>query len=108
MIETRAQRATTASALSLAVGGACAAAFVPPMQAATLDSVLRTVLTGIALAAGLILHWIFLGIAARSLRRSAARWVGASVLLCPVGSVAALVLMNWLIAEERHAIPAHG
>jgi CBS domain containing-hemolysin-like protein len=109
MIETRALRATTASALSLMVGGACIAAFLPPMLSATLSSVTRIVLTALTLATALVLHWVFLGIAARSMARSAARWVATSILLFPVGSIAALVLLNWLIDEDqRDAVPAHG
>jgi hypothetical protein len=52
----------------------------------------------------LLLHWVFVGIAAHRMARSVALWVGFSALLFPIGSVAALVLLAWLHDEAE---PAH-
>jgi len=104
MSEHSAQSAVTAAALALIVAAACMVAFLPPMVSATLASVPRTALIGVTLATALGLHWVFVGIAAHRLSRSVAFWVGFSVLLFPIGSVAALVLLAWLHEEHQ---PAH-
>lgn len=105
MAETPAQRALAAATVSLVVAAGCVTMFLPPMVAQTADSVLRSVFFGVTLAAALMLHWVFLAIAARRLGRSVAGWVALSVLLCPVGSVAALILLGWF--REEAEPPAH-
>ena len=99
MNQTPAQRALAASTAALAVAGGSALLFLPPMLERTLESIPRTVLTGIVLAVAIVLHWAYLGIAARRMQRSVAGWVGLSVLLLPVGSVAALMLLAGLGSE---------
>ena len=101
MTESAEHRALSASTVALVVAVGCIAFFLPPLAQGTLGSVLRTVATGIGLACALLLHWVFLGIAARRMQRSVAGWVGLSVLLFPVGSAAALILLGWL-GDERH------
>ena len=112
MQESPAQRALTASGVALALALTAIALFLPPLAEATLASVLRVVGTGLALAIGLLLHWVFLGIAAHRMGRSRGGWVGLAVLLFPVGSVAALVLLSWFAheGEPSTAAPAphHG
>jgi len=109
MKETAVQSALTASALALVVAFACIAAFLPPMLAQTLGSIPRTALLGCAIAVAIPVHWAFLGIAARRMGRSVARWVGLAVLLFPVGGIAALILLGWLGDEGRHAtVPVTG
>jgi uncharacterized membrane protein YhaH (DUF805 family) len=103
--ETPAQRALAAAAVSLVVAAACITMFLPPLVAQTTESVLRTVFFGITVAAALVLHWVFLAIAARRLDRSVAGWVALSLLLFPVGSVAALILLGWF--REEAEPPAH-
>ncbi len=97
-------RALGASTLALVVAVACIAFFLPPLAQATLASVLRTVATAVVLACALLLHWVFLGIAARRMQRSVAAWAGLSVLLFPVGSVAALILLSWLGDERQDPV----
>jgi hypothetical protein len=94
--ESPAQRALSAAtiALALAIGGI--AMFLPPLNQQTLTSPLRIVVTALALAAALLLHFIFVGMAAYRMHRSVAGWTTFSVLLCPIGGVAALILLNWL------------
>lgn len=106
MHDTPAQRALTASTAALVVAAACLAMFLPPLVQHTVSSVLRTVLIGLALAAGLLLHWAFLAVAARRLGRSVAGWLALSVLLVPVGSLAALMLLRGLPDDGEAAAPA--
>lgn len=106
MHESPAQRALTASTAALVVAVACLAMFLPPLVQHTVGSVLRTVLVGLALAAGLLLHWAFLAVAAHRLGRSVAGWLALSVLLVPVGSAAALMLLGGLPDEGDAAAPA--
>lgn len=73
----------------------CVALFLPPLLEATIASPLRAAATGAALGVTLLLHWIFLGMAARRLRRSVPAWVGLSLLVFPIGSVLSLVLLGW-------------
>lgn len=109
MAETPAQRAIGAATASLVVAAGCIAMFLPPLGAATTASVLRSVFFGITLAAALLLHWVFVAIAARRLGRSVAGWLALSVLLFPVGSAAALILLAWFReeAETASAPPPH-
>jgi hypothetical protein len=101
MSETPAQNALAAATVALLVACACVAFFLPPMLDRTLETVTRTVLVGVVLVTAQLLHWAFLGIAARRLERSVAGWVALSVLLFPIGSVMALILLTWL-GEDRH------
>ena len=104
MTESSAQRAIGASALALVVACAAIAAFLPPLLEATLSSVPRMVLLGCAIAAGIVLHWAFLGIAAHRLERSVAGWL-AWGLLFPIGGAAALILLGFF-SDERAGTPA--
>ena len=105
MNESPAQRALTAATVSLAVAVACIAMFLPPLAAHTVDSVLRTVAVGLLLACALLLHFVFLGIAASRMGRSVASWVALSLLLFPIGSAAALILLNWFGDEAAAPAP---
>jgi hypothetical protein len=106
MTETPAQNALMASTVALVVACAGLAFFLPPMLDRTLESVPRIVLTALALATATLLHWAFLGIAARRLGRGVAGWAALSVLLFPIGSVAALMLLAWLDDEAELPVPA--
>src|SRR5574340_771348 len=98
-------RALADSALALLVACIGIAMFLPPLVAETVASVLRTVATGLAIAVALPLHWTFLGIGARRMGLRVVPWVALSVLLFPVGAVAALVLLGWF-AHERQVQPS--
>ena len=110
MKESPAGRALAAATICLLFVVACVALFLPPLNARLVDSVLALVATGCVLAAALLLHAVFLGIAAHRMGRSVAGWVALSVLLFPVGSAAALVVLSWLGDEAGGAEPAphHG
>ena len=98
------QRALNASTVALLVAVACIAFFLPPLARSTLSSPLRITATGLVLACSLLLHWVYLGLGARRMARSAAGWVGLSVALFPVGSAAALILLHGFSDESR--VPA--
>jgi hypothetical protein len=106
MSETPAQNALAAATVALVVACAGVAFFLPPMLDRTLESVARIVFVGLVLVTAQLLHWVFLGIAARRLERSMAGWVALSVLLFPIGSVAALILLAWLGDDRRLPAPA--
>ncbi len=108
MNESPESRALTASTLALVVALACIALFLPPLVQSTLSTPLRTVATGVVLSGALVLHWVFLGIAARRMARSVAGWVALSVLLFPVGSAVALILLSWFGDESRAPASQHG
>lgn len=101
-----ARHALTDSALALVAACAAISMFLPPMVDATTASVPRIVGLGLVIALALPLHWVFLGMAARRMQRSVAGWVACSVLLFPVGSAAALILLGWLLHEEPQGLPA--
>lgn len=98
-------RPIAASAVALVVACACLALFLPPMVKTTVASVPTTVFIGMAMAAALLLHWIFTGIAAQRMGRSVPGWVAMS-LLFPVGGAAALVLLAWF-GDEAQLDAAH-
>ena len=102
----RAQRPLAAAAVSLLVWGACVAAMLPPLGARARESLLLTILLGLAIAISLVLHLVFVGIAARRLGRSAAAWVALALVTFPVGSIVGLVLVEWFGEEQRRAAGA--
>jgi hypothetical protein len=55
----------------------------------------------LVLATATLLHWVFLGIAARRLERSVPGWVAMGVLLFPIGGATALILFGWFDEEAR-------
>ncbi|MDH4051961.1 MAG: hypothetical protein OEU93_10315 [Rubrivivax sp.] len=107
MRDANAQRALTASALALVVACAAGASFLPPMLAETLGSLPRTALLGLALTAGALLHWVWLGMGAGRLHRSVPGWVALAFFLFPIGGVAALLLLwGCFGADAKRATPA--
>ncbi len=95
-----AQRAIGASATALVVAVAVGMCFLPPLVETTTASVPRTVAAALVLATAVLLHWSFVGIAARRLQRSVAGWVAMSVLLFPIGGATALILFGWFADEQ--------
>ena len=84
------------------------AMFLPPLAHATLSSLPRSVGAGLLIGLALPLHWVWLGSAARRMHRTVAGWVGLSVLMFPVGSAAALMVLGGLLAEaEPDPYPVH-
>jgi len=103
MINPRAERSIAAAAVTLLVFGAAVAAFLPPFFDRISDSVPLMVLLGLTVAASMVLHFIFIGIAASRLGRSAVLWVLLSVLFFPIASIVGLILFEWFSEEEKSA-----
>jgi len=103
MINPRAERSIAAAAVTLLVFGAAVAAFLPPFFNHISDSVSFMVLLGLTIAASMVLHFIFIGIAASRLGRSAVLWVLLSVLFFPIASIVGLILFEWFSEEEKSA-----
>lgn len=101
MAETPAHKALAAATACLLAALACITMFLPPLGDGTAASALRSALFGGGIALASLLHWVFLGIAARRLQRSVAGWVALSLLLFPVGSVAALMLLHGFGADAK-------
>lgn len=108
MPDRQASPALSASAVALLLFGAGVLMFMPPLVEATVQSVPRSVLFGLVIAASLVLHFIFLGIAVQRQGRRVARWVVLSLLFFPVGSIVALVLLAWHDGEARAGQMQHG
>jgi uncharacterized membrane protein len=108
MSDRPASPAISASAVALLLFGAGVLMFMPPLVEATVESVPRTVLFGLIVAASLVLHFIFLGIAVQRQGRRVAVWVVSAMLLFPVGSIVALVLLAWHDGEDRAGAMQHG
>lgn len=107
----RAPAASASSLLAASAGAfvaalACLALFLPPLAERTLGAPLRTALTALVLAAAMALHWWWLGRAARRLGQSVAAWVALAVLLFPLGSAAALMLLGGAADTRRRAVHA--
>ena len=103
MMSAKAERSIAAAAVTLLVFGAAVAAFLPPFFDRIADSVPMMVLLGLTIAASMVLHFIFIGIAASRLGRSAVLWVVLSVLFFPIASIVGLILFEWFSAEEKTA-----
>jgi hypothetical protein len=92
-----AQRALVDSALALLAACLAITMFLPPLAAATAASAWREGAAIGVLVLALPLHWLSLLAATRRLRVSPSGWLALAVLLCPVGGVAALLLLAGLL-----------
>lgn len=107
MTESPSQRALSSSAVALAVAVACLMLFVPPLFERVLDGApVRIVLNALVMSTAMLLHWVFLGQALRRMGRALSGWLALAVLLFPVGSAAALILLWSAEAEALHSRPA--
>lgn len=104
MTDHRASSALTSAALALLVGAMCGALLLPPMVQAVpaLPFARASLLFTLGLAA--LAHWFFLVRAASRMGRHVPGWLALSVLLFPIGSAAALVMLGWLQHEPRRAV----
>ena len=103
MQASRARQPIIAASVSLLAFGGCLAAFLPPLNHQTLESLPLTVALGIALAVSLILHFVFVGIAAQRLGRSALWWVILALVLFPIASIVGLILFEWFSEEQNQS-----
>lgn len=102
-IDRQASSALSASAVALLLCAAGVVMFLPPLVDETVASLPRTALFGLVIAASLILHFVFLAIAAQREGRSSFRWLALGLLLPVIGSIVALVLLAWFENEARAA-----
>lgn len=101
--ESPAQSALNASTLALVVAVTALLLFLPPFFERFLTGSAHVVANALVLATALLLHWVFLAIGARRMRRSVSGWVALAVLLFPVGGAAALIVLNWFSDESAPA-----
>jgi hypothetical protein len=106
MNESPEQRALAASTVALLVALVSLGLFVPPLLNKVLGTPLHQVANALVLSGAMLLHWVFMGIAARRMQRSVLGWVGLS-LLFPIGGALALILLSWFNAERSQTTPAH-
>jgi len=99
----RAHQPIVAASVSLLAFGGCIAAFLPPLNQQTLQSIPLMVALGIALAVSFILHLVFVGIAAQRLGRSAWGWVILALLFFPIASIVGLILFEWFSEEKNQS-----
>ncbi|NGZ88421.1 hypothetical protein [Duganella aceris] len=99
----RAKQPIAAAAVTLVcwIGGV--ACFLPPLLQHTRQSVLLMIAAGLGIAISLILHLIFIGMAAKRLGRSPALWVIVALCGFPIASIIGLILFEWFSDEENQA-----
>ena len=103
MQASRARQPIVAASVSLLAFGGCIAAFFPPLNQQTLESLPLTVALGISLTVSFILHLVFVGIAAQRLGRSALGWVILALVLFPIASIVGLILIEWFSEEQKQS-----
>lgn len=101
----RAQQPIAAAAVTLVTWILCIAAFLPPLNKYTTDSLPLILLAAFGIAVSSILHLVFIGIAAKRLDRSPALWVVIALCGFPVVSVVGLILFEWF-SDEKNQSPA--
>jgi hypothetical protein len=104
----RAQPAIGAAAGSLLTFVACVAAFLPPLNSYVTHSVPLVIVAGLGIAVSLVLHLVFVGIAANRLGRSPVFWVIISLLTLPIASIVGLILFEWFSDEQKQDQRAAG
>lgn len=95
-----ARPAVSAASTALLLCAVCVAAFIPPFQERVVGFPPLAVVFGVGIATTLVVHLVFVAIAARRLGRSAAGWVALALLTVPVGSIVALVLFEWTAQQQ--------
>ena len=100
----RAHTTISAAAATLFVFLGATALFLPPLNHYISGSMMLMALAGMAIGVSIILHFIFVGIAAWRLGRNTALWVTLSVLFFPIASIIGLILFEWF-SEEQHEPP---
>jgi ABC-type thiamin/hydroxymethylpyrimidine transport system permease subunit len=101
----RAQQPIAAAAVTLVICIACIASFLPPLSKYTTASVPLVILAGLGMAVSLILHLIFVGVAAKRLGRSPTLWVVIALCGFPIASIIGLILFEWF-SDEQNQSPA--
>jgi len=105
MTQSRSEHAASAAAISVIVFCAAVACLIPPLNARFIDSPLLIVAIGLVITVSLTLHLIFVGALAKSLGRSPGWTVALAVATLPVGSIVALVFLEWRASQIRREQP---
>jgi len=79
------------------------ACFLPPLNHYTLHSVLLMIAAGIGIFVSMVLHLIFIGMAAKRLGRSPVLWVIVALCFFPVASIIGLILFEYFSENEATA-----
>jgi uncharacterized membrane protein len=101
MVDQRSRNAISAAAITLIIAGGSIAFFLPPLYSHIVHSLWRIILIAIICCICILLHFVFVGIAANRLGRNIALWVLLSICLFPVGSIIGLILFEWFSDEKR-------
>jgi ABC-type thiamin/hydroxymethylpyrimidine transport system permease subunit len=101
----RAKQPIAAAAVTLVVWVLCVASFLPPLNKYTTDSVPLMILAGVGIAVSIILHLIFVGVAAQRLGRSPTLWVVLGLCGFPIASIIGLIMFEWF-SDEQNQSPA--
>lgn len=99
----RAQQPIAAAAVTLVLWILGVASFLPPLFKYTSQSVLLIIAAGIAIFVCLVLHLIFIGIAAKRLGRSPVLWVIMTLCTMPLLSIIGLILFEWFSEHDKPA-----
>ena len=99
----RAQQPIAAATVSLIAWVLGVAAFLPPLNKYTLDSVPLMILAGVGIAVSLVVHLVFIGLSAQRLGRSPMLWVLICLCLFPLASIVGLILFEWFSDQEKQA-----
>jgi hypothetical protein len=102
----RAKSAVSAASAALIVFCACVAMFLPPFNDRVSLSVPLLVLLGLAISVSLILHLVFVAIAARQLGKSAVLWPVVALVTLPLGSIIGVVLFEWALKGQSKVTPS--
>lgn len=99
----RAQQPIAAAAVTLVLLIISIAAFLPPLSHTTLQSVLLMIAAGLGIFICLVLHLVFIGIAAKRLGRSPVVWVLVALFTFPIASIIGLILFEWFSEQDKQA-----
>ncbi len=102
-----AKESVSAASIALIFWCACVALFIPPLNKHLPESTILLVLLGLAIASSLIIHLIFIGIAARQLERSVCLWVLLALVTMPLGPIIGIVVYEWAAKHHSGRAP-HG
>ena len=83
------------------IGGV--ACFLPPLLQRTLQSIPLMIVIGIGILVSMVLHLIFIGMAAKRLGRSPVLWVIITLCLFPIASIIGLILFEWFSENQAPA-----
>lgn len=96
------ERSYQASITAFVVALLAIACFLPPLAGyvGARDSALVAAALGITIAAAYCAHFIFLGMTVARMHRSVVGWLMLAILLAPLGSILALVVLGFQGAER--------